>query len=99
MLTIVLRPATAGRVEAWLGGDLLCVSHQPALDGARELLKLGRNPAELMTTRWQGKDFDNFVPRPIRDFAALTVQDSKRGTPSFVKFRPFPSGGAVKEEG
>ena len=39
------------RFEAWLDGELVCVSRQPRLDGARKLLRQGYAPEVLLTTR------------------------------------------------
>jgi hypothetical protein len=56
MICLILRPdGRAGRFGAYLDGESICVSHQPLLDGARELLRRGHDPASLLTTRHEGK--------------------------------------------
>jgi hypothetical protein len=73
-LRLVLRPHDRhGQFDAYLAADLICTSKQPLLDGARELLRLGHDPTLLLTTRHDGKGYDNFTPRPSGDLAALTV--------------------------
>lgn len=94
MLVLMLEPIAGHRFEAWFGGELICISDQCELDGARELLKLGHHSSELLTSRHIGKPFDNFVPRTIGELAKLTVSEPNSGSPSFVKYRLFPSGSA-----
>ena len=50
------------KLEAWLGGDLICISRQPRLDGARELLRRGYSPDALMTTRAHDRSYDSWNP-------------------------------------
>jgi hypothetical protein len=74
--TLTLWPK-AGRFDAYLDGQLICTSRQPLLDGARELLRRGCDPAALLTTRHEGKPYDNFVPAPIGELAKLTCDGEK----------------------
>ena len=68
------------RFEAWLDGELICISRQPRLDGARELLRRGYSPDTLMTTRAHDRSYDSFVPAPIGELAKWTVSErDKRG--------------------
>jgi len=93
-LRLELRPVQHGRrFEAGLEGDLICASDQPLLDGARELLGRGFDPATLLTTRHAGKNYDNFLPKPIGELAKWTVENDSRGAPRFRKYRQLPFGG------
>ena len=68
------------KFEAWLDGELLCVSRQPRLDGARELLRRGYSPDTLMTTRADGRDYDSWTPAPIGELARWTIiEEDKKG--------------------
>ena len=68
------------KFEAWLDGELICVSRQPRLDGARELLRRGHSPDTLMTTRAHDRGYDSFIPAPISEVAKWTVSErDKRG--------------------
>lgn len=93
-VTLVLRPEGKGRFAAYLDGALICTSKQPLLDGARELLRRGYDPATLLTSRHEGKAYDSFVPAPIGDLAKLTVRDDK-----FEKYvAPTAAGGSPMRE-
>jgi hypothetical protein len=80
-----------GWFDAYLGADLICTSRQPLLDGARELLRLGHDPTLLLTTRHDGKGYDHFIPRPIGDLAALTVDEHNLRLRKFVPWKPAGS--------
>ena len=68
------------KFEAWLDGELIVTSKQPRLDAARELLRRGYLPDELMTTRAHDRGYDSFVPAPIGELAKWTiVEEDKRG--------------------
>jgi hypothetical protein len=60
-------PQKAGSFVAWLEntGDLVVRSRQPLVDGARELLARGFDPAALLTMRHEGSTYDSFLPAPI----------------------------------
>lgn len=82
-VTLALRPRPRGYFDACLDGILVCTSRQPLFDGARELLRRGHDPADTLTTRHEGKAFDNFVPAPIGELAKLTCDGEK-----FAPWRP-----------
>jgi hypothetical protein len=84
------RPIKLGRFAAYLGTERLCISHQPLLDAARELLNRGHPATALLTTRHEGNDYDNFVPAPIGDLAQLTTAERERGGAAFQKYAPRP---------
>ena len=66
------------KFEGWLDGELIVVSKQPRLDGARELLRRGYLPDALMTTRAEGRDYDSFIPAPIGEVAKWTIVEESR---------------------
>ena len=76
--------------EAHLDGELICVSRQPRLDGARELLRRGYSADGLMTTRAHNRDYDSWVPAPIGELA----MDRQRPRPRWAKSREV---GPVRE--
>ena len=80
------------KFEAWLDGELICVSRQPRLDGARELLKRGHSPSTMMTTRELGRDYDSWRPAPLGELAKWTIVDSSRDGLLRRTWEPFVKG-------
>jgi hypothetical protein len=71
-----LRPNRAARFAARLEstGDFVIRSHQPLVDGARELLARGYDPEVLLTMRHEGKAYGSFKPSgrcPVRPLSKL----------------------------
>jgi hypothetical protein len=90
MICLILRPdGRAGRFGAYLDGEWICVSHQSLLDAARELLRRGHDPASLLTTRHEGKTYDNFVPKPIAELAKWTAVERGSGGPRLERYQAF----------
>jgi hypothetical protein len=58
-------------------GEFVVRSHQPLVDGARELLARGFDPATLLTMRHEGKAYDSFRPAPIGELAKWTYSESE----------------------
>jgi hypothetical protein len=79
-------PVKLGKFAAYLDGDLVCISSQPLLDGARALLARGHPAHVLLTTRHDGKPYDNFIPATIGKLACLTAEEACLG---FRKYRPW----------
>ena len=81
---LILRPCSltaakhADKLDAYLDGHYIVTSREPLLDGARELLRRGYSPDTLLTTRHEGKSFDNFKPAPIGKLAGLTITEESR---------------------
>jgi hypothetical protein len=95
MVRLLLRPhGRHGQFAAYLGCELICTSRQPLLDGARELARRGYDPTLALTTRHEGKGYDNFIPKLLAELADLTVDDDNR---RFRKFRPWKSAGSVRD--
>jgi hypothetical protein len=80
-----------GRFTATLagGGVIVRGSRQPLVDGARELLARGLDPATLLTMRHQGKAYDSFKPAPIGEWAKWTYQEGEKRTLTRARWRPF----------
>jgi hypothetical protein len=96
-MRLALRPdGRQGQFAAYLGDELVCTSRQPFLDGARELVRRGYDPTLLLTTRHEGKGYDNFIPRPIGELAGLTVSERDSGL-RLERYRAFD--GPAKQAG
>ena len=73
-----MRPEKAARFVTRLErtGELMTISHQPLVDGARRMLALGFEPETPLTMRHASKAFDSFTPMPIRYWAGWTYSES-----------------------
>ena len=73
-------PQKAGRFNGRLastGEIIVRGSRQPLVDGARELLARGFDPATPLTMRHEGKAYDSFRPAPISEWAKWTYSESE----------------------
>lgn len=78
------------RFDAHLDGELICVSRQPRLDGARALLARGWPPTTLLNTRHQEHAYDNWRrARPIGELAGWTVGEEDRAGLRRRRWQPF----------
>lgn len=90
MIRLTLTPAeTPGKFIARLDGEFVCQSHQPIVDGARELLKRGFDPSLAMTARHDGKAFDSFAAHSVGAWAEITYSEGERGIRP-GRWRPNP---------
>ena len=95
VIRLIIRPCPitsskhADKFDAYPDGHYIVTSREPLFDGARELLRRGYDPDTLMTTRHDGKAFDNFKPAPLGKLAGLSSRDDKNG-PRIVKWKPMP---------
>ncbi len=80
----------ADRFDAHLDGEHICTSREPLFAGARELLARGYDPSTLMTTRHDGKTFDNFKPAPIGKLAKLMIVEADIRGLQMRKWQPHP---------
>jgi hypothetical protein len=55
-----------------------CDSRQPLLDGARRRLERGFDPEALLTMRMHDRPYDTLDPKPIREWAKLTIAERDR---------------------
>ena len=94
---LILRPCSltaakhADKLDAYLDGAYIVTSREPLLDGARELLRRGYDPATLMTTRHDGKAFDNFKPAPLGKLAGLAIGEGDKRGLQLRKWEPYPN--------
>jgi hypothetical protein len=80
-----------GRFTARLestGEDVVANTKQPLVDGARELLARGFDPATLLTMRHEGKAYDSFQPLPIGKWAGWTYEERDRDGLRCVRWIP-----------
>ena len=85
------------KYEAWLDGELICISRQPRLDGAREMLRRGYGPDVLMTTRAHDRSYDSWTPAPLGELAKLTVAEMSGRGLRRMSWRPFQNGDSMCE--
>jgi hypothetical protein len=73
------------------GDAVVFGSRQPLVDGARELLARGFDPATPLTMRMEGKAYDSFQPMPIGEWARGTYAESEERALRRVPWMPFPA--------
>jgi hypothetical protein len=70
-------------------GELIVTStRQPLVDGARELLARGFDPATPLTMRHEGNAYDSFHPLPIGKWAGWTYEERDRDGLRCVRWIP-----------
>ncbi|MHC2582662.1 hypothetical protein ACVI1J_005163 [Bradyrhizobium diazoefficiens] len=79
-----------GQFEARLDGELVCISRQPLLDGARVLLAGGADPATPIAMRHQGSAHDA-MRSTVGVAAEMRVEENETDGPRFVRWKA-PSG-------
>ena len=95
-ITLIIRPCRSptsgkrihGKFEARLNGRLICISHQPLLDGARVLAAEGIDPATPIRMRHEGAAYDA-LHSTVGVAASLTVRQTDADGPRFVRWKPF----------
>jgi hypothetical protein len=93
-IRLVIAPETPGRFTARREstGELIVEStRQPLVDGARELLARGFDPATSLTMRIEGKSYDSFQPMPIGEWAKWTYAEGEERALRRVPWMPFPA--------
>jgi hypothetical protein len=86
-------PEKAGRFTARLestGEVIVSSTRQPLVDGARELLARGFDPATPLTMRVEGKGYDSFQPLPIGQWAGWTYTESEKHVLKRQRWMPLP---------
>ena len=93
-ITFVVEPAVGrpGYFAASLDGVGLCISREPLLSAARELIRHGAPPDTILAMRHAGSDHDALRGQ-LGALAKLTVQDGQDGAPRLRRWRPSPYGG------
>jgi hypothetical protein len=77
----------AGSLES-TGEVIVTSSKQPLVDGARELLAAGFDPATPLTMRHDGSSHDSFAPLPIGRWAKLTYEERDNGGLTRARWMP-----------
>lgn len=103
-VTIVVRPARrdpdhkALRFDAFMDGKHLCQSHQPFLDGCRELLARGYS-ANAVAQMQHEKTGTISLRAKIGAAAAVTVVERDKGKPArFESYHELPAEPAPRRE-
>jgi hypothetical protein len=81
----------AGRFTARLessGEDIVANTRQPLVDGARELLARGFDPATPLTMRMEGKTYDRFRPLPIGEWAKWSYAEGEKTPLQRQRWKP-----------
>jgi hypothetical protein len=91
-LILILRrdPDRTWRYEAHLDSERVVTSDQPVVDGARELLARGFDPADMLTARHAGSDVDSFRSMPISQWARWTYKEPTSGRLQRTNWTPHP---------
>jgi hypothetical protein len=87
-------PQKAGRFTARLEstGELIVANtRQPLVDGARELLARGLDPATPLTMRMEGNTYDSFRPLPIGCWAKWTYKEGEKDALRRARWMPLPA--------
>jgi|SRR5262245_26255041 len=102
---LILRPdpkKKPGRFSARLettGEIIIGSSRQPLVDGARELLARGFDPATPLTMRHEDSLHDSFRPLPIGTWAGWTYEEGERTALQRRPWRPFAAGTGPQKSG
>jgi hypothetical protein len=91
-IRLVVAPEAAGRFTARLestGEVIVAGTRQPLVDGARELLARGFDPATPLTMRHEGKAYDSFQPLAIGKWAKWTYKEREKGGLAVERWMPF----------
>jgi hypothetical protein len=91
-IRLVVAPEAAGRFTARLestGEAIVAGTRQPLVDGAREMLARGFDPATPLTMRHKGKAYDSFQPMPIGHWAKWTYKEREKGGMAVERWMPF----------
>jgi hypothetical protein len=101
-LIVIALPSKPGRFSARLesaGEVIVTSSKQPLVDGARELLAAGFDPATLLTMRHDGSSHDSFAPLPISKWAKLTYEERDNGGLALARWMPFAAPAGTQKSG
>jgi hypothetical protein len=64
-------------------------TRQPLADGARALLRLGFDPATLLTMRMADRPYDSFQPAPIGELAKVSYSEGKNAPLRRIRWEPW----------
>jgi hypothetical protein len=86
----------SGRLES-TGEVIVTSSKQPLVDGARELMAAGFDPATPLTMRHERSTNDCFEPLPIGKWAGWTYEEGERTSLRQAPWMPFPAGAGTQK--
>ena len=101
-IRLVVATESTGKFTPRLEGTgevILTGTRQPLVDGARELLARGFDPAIPLTMRHEGKAYDSFQPLPIGKWAGWTYEESGTKPLRRVRWMPFPTAAGTQKSG
>ena len=87
-------PDRPGYFTATLSGARLCVSQEPLLAAARELVQRGAPSDALLAMRHAGADYDALSGQ-LGALAKLTIEDGPDGRPRVRRWRPSQYSGVA----
>jgi hypothetical protein len=93
-IRLVVAPNSPGRFTALMestGEVIVASTRQPLVDGARELLARGFDPATPLTMRMEGKSYDSFRPMPIGHWAKWTYKEGEKDALRRTAWMPLPT--------
>jgi hypothetical protein len=94
--TIIVVPSSyAGLVTARTSDGGNFRSRQPLLDGARYWVRRSADRAATITTAWSSGTGEWVLRATLGHAARLTVKDSRRGTPTFLQYEPWPQASSI----
>ena len=94
--TVLVAPSSyAGLVTARTSDGGNFRSRQPLLDGARYWVRRSADPAATIITAWSSGNGEWVLRATLGHAAKLTVKDSRRGTPTFLQYEPWPQGSSI----
>ena len=90
-IVIIVEPVAGrpGYFAAALDGVGLCISREPLLSAARELIRRGVSPDTILAMRHAGSDHDALRGR-LGALAMSTIADNRHGTPVLRRWKGPP---------
>jgi len=104
-IVIVVTPSRATNAEPIPGyfdarvegsDQILVTSRQPFLNAARALIAMGCDPSAMLIMRHEGRG-DPALQAPIGLAARLTVDEERKRSPRFKRWKPFHAGAGVSK--
>jgi hypothetical protein len=89
-IVLVAPSSYPGLVTAKTSDGGILRSRQPLLDGARYWARRSADPFATILTAWSSGTGEWVLRATLAHAARLTVNDSCRGTPAFLQYKPWP---------
>lgn len=74
MITIFIRKINNSCLAGVVDGEVVVTGENILGPAARKLVKAGVDPDTMLTTRWEGKDFDSFEPMKLSTAAKFSAR-------------------------